>query len=89
VQISVYLKGIPGKSRVWAVIFANEPDANFPQGGEPLAQSVDALNMTSESGEWCDFTMNFPASQNATYWLGYYSDNFTQYFLMLTVVIFR
>jgi hypothetical protein len=80
VQISVYLKGIPEGSTVWAVIFANEPDAKFPQGGEPLAQSLDSLNVTSVSGEWYNFTMNYPASQNTVYWLGYYSDNFTQYF---------
>lgn len=80
VQISVYLTGIPVGSNVWAVIFANEPDANFPQGGEPLAQSLDALKVTSVSGEWYNFSMNYPASQNTVYWLGYYSDNSTRYF---------
>jgi hypothetical protein len=78
-QISIYLTGIPKGSNVQAVIFANEPDAKFPQGGEPLAQSVDTLNVTSASGEWYNFTMNYPASQNTVYWLGYYSDNFNQY----------
>lgn len=80
VQISIYLMGISEGSHVRAVIFANEPDAKFPQGGEPLAQSSDILNVTSVTGRWYNFTMNFPASQNTVYWLGYYSDNFTQYF---------
>ncbi|MCJ7713167.1 hypothetical protein MUO66_01735 [Candidatus Bathyarchaeota archaeon] len=80
VQIGIYLTGIPEGSHVRAVIFANEPDAKFPQGGEPLAQSVETLNVVSVSGEWYNFTMNYPASQNTVYWLGYYSDNFTQYF---------
>jgi hypothetical protein len=80
VQISIYLKGIPEGSHVKAVIFANEPQANFPQGGEPIAQSPDTLTVTSVSGEWYNFTMNYSASKNTIYWLGYYSDNFTQYF---------
>ena len=36
--------------------------------------------MTSDSGEWYNFTMNFHAIQNTVYWLGYYSDNYTRYF---------
>ena len=80
VQISICLTGIPEGSNVRAVIFPNEPDANFPLGGEPLAQSSNTLNVASVSGEWYNFTMNYPASQNTVYWLGYYSDNFTRYF---------
>jgi hypothetical protein len=80
VQISIYLTGIPEDSHVTAVIFANEPQAHFPQGGEPIAQSSNTLDVTSVSGEWYNFAMNYSASQNTVYWLGYYSDNFTQYF---------
>jgi hypothetical protein len=80
VQISIYLKGPPGGSVVRAVIFANEPDAKFPQGGESVAQSLDVFNVTSNSGQWYNFTMNYPASQNTVYWFGYYSENSTQYF---------
>lgn len=80
VQISICLTGIPEGSQVRAVIFANEPEAKFPQGGEPVAQSSDTLNVTSMSGEWYNFTMNYPVSQNTVYWLGYYSDNSIQYF---------
>jgi len=80
VQINIYLKGIPEGSHVNAVIFANEPYADFPQGGEILTQSLDTLNVTSVSGEWYNFTMNYPASPNTVYWVGYYSDNSTRYF---------
>jgi hypothetical protein len=80
VQISIYLKGIPEGSHVKAVIFTNEPQAHFPQGGEPVAQSPDNLTVTSTTGEWYNFQMNYSASQNTVYWLGYYSDNYTQYF---------
>jgi hypothetical protein len=80
VQISIYLTGIPEGSHVKAVIFANEPQAHFPQGGEPIAQSSDTLNVTSAYGEWYNFKMNYSASQKTVYWLGYYSDSFTQYF---------
>lgn len=80
VQISIYLTGIPEGSHVTAVMFANEPQAHFPQGGEPIAQSSNTLDVTSVSGEWYNFAMNYSASQNTVYWLGYYSDNFTQYF---------
>ena len=80
VQISIYLMGIPEGSHVKAVIFANEPQAHFPQGGEQIAQSSNTLDVTSVSGEWYNFAMNYSASQNTVYWLGYYSDNFTQYF---------
>jgi hypothetical protein len=62
------------------VIFPNEPDTNFPEGGEPLAQSLDTLSVTSVSGEWYNFKMNYSAARNTVYWLGYYSDNLTQYF---------
>ena len=79
-QISVYLTGIPEGSNVSAVIFANEPEANFPQGGEPIAQSFETLKVSSVSGQWYNFTMNYFASPNKVYWLGYYSDNITHYF---------
>jgi hypothetical protein len=79
-QISIYLKGIPEGSQVTAVIFANEPDAKYPQGGEPVAQSSDTLNVTSMIGNWYNFTMNYSADQNTVYWLGYYAEKSTQYF---------
>jgi hypothetical protein len=80
VQISIYLTGTLEGSYVRAVIFANEPETQLPQGDAPIAQSIDTLNVTSVSGEWYSFTMNYPASPNTVYWLGYYSDNFTHYF---------
>ena len=80
VQISIYLAGIPEGSNVSAVIFANEPEANFPQGAEPIAQSFETLNVSSVSGQWYNFTMNYSALPNTVYWLGYYSDNITHYF---------
>jgi hypothetical protein len=78
-QISICLTGIPEGSNVRAVIFSNDPDSNLPQVGEPLLQT-DALNVTSVSGEWYNFKMKYPASQNTVYWLGYYADNYTQYY---------
>jgi hypothetical protein len=80
VQISIYLTGIRGGSHVRAVIFANEPQALFPQGGEPIAQSLGYLNVTSVSGDWYNFTMNYKTSPNTVYWLGYYADDYTHYF---------
>jgi hypothetical protein len=77
VQISIYLTGVAEGSRVRAVIFA---DDDFPQGGEPISQSLKTVNVTSATGEWYNFTMNCPASKNTVYWLGYYSDNVTHYF---------
>jgi hypothetical protein len=79
-QISIYLTGVVEGSHVRAVIFANEPEANFPQGGDPIAQSFEIVNVTSASGQWYNFTMNCPTSKNTAYWLGYYSDNVTHYF---------
>jgi hypothetical protein len=81
VQISLYLTGISEGSNVRAVIFANEPTANFPQGGEPIAQSFGTLNVTSLSGQWYNFTINYPFSPNTIYWLGYYADNPTHCFV--------
>jgi len=78
-QISIRLTGIPEGSQVRAVIFANDPDSNLPQVGKPLLQTY-ALNVTSISGEWYNFKMKYPAAQNTVYWLGYYSDNYTQYY---------
>jgi hypothetical protein len=80
VQISIYLIGVPEGSQVNAVIFANEPDAKFPQDADPIAQSSDTQKVTSTLGEWYNFTMNYPAHPNTVYWLGYFSDNSTQYF---------
>jgi hypothetical protein len=80
VQISIYLAGISGGSNVQAVIFANEPDVNFPKGGEPIVKSLETLNVASVSGQWYNFTMNCSASANTIYWLGYYSDGQTHYF---------
>ena len=79
-QISIYLAGTSEVSHVRAMIFANEPNVNFPQGGEPIAQSFETFNLTSVSGQWYNFTMNYSTSPNTVYWLGYYSDNLTHYF---------
>ena len=84
VQISIYLTGTSEGSQVKAVIFANEPETQSPQCPAPIAQSLDTLNVTSVSGEWYNFTMNYPASPNTVYWLGYYSDNLTHYFFDAT-----
>ncbi len=78
-QISIRLTGIPEGSQVKAVIFPNDPDSNMPKVGDPLLQT-DALNITSASGEWYNFKMNFAGSQNTIYWLGYYADNYTKYY---------
>jgi hypothetical protein len=78
-QISIRLTGIPEGSQVRAVIFPNDPDSNLPQVGKPLLQTY-ALNVTSISGEWYNFKMKYPAAQNTVYWLGYYTDNYTQYY---------
>jgi hypothetical protein len=80
VQISIYLAGISEGSNVEAVIFANEPDVSFPKGGEPMAKSLETLNVASVSGQWYNFTMNCTVSPNTVYWLGYYSENQTHYF---------
>ena len=80
VQISIYLIGVPEGSQVNAVIFPNEPDAKFPKDGDPIAQSSDTLKVTSASGEWYNFTINYPAHPNTIYWIGYFSDQATQYF---------
>ncbi|HCW07516.1 MAG TPA: hypothetical protein DGG95_09155 [Cytophagales bacterium] len=79
-KISIFLAGVSEVSHVKAVIFANEPNVNFPQGGEPVAQSFETFNVSSVSGQWYNFTMNYSASPNTVYWLGYYSDNLTYYF---------
>jgi hypothetical protein len=78
-KISIYLTGISGISNVRAMIFANEPEANFPKGGEPIAQSFETLNVTTAS-QWYNFTMDCPVAPNTVYWLGYYSDSPTHYF---------
>jgi len=78
-QISILLTGIPEGSQVRAVIFPNDPDSNLPLVGKPFLQTY-ALNVTSVSGEWYNFKMKYPAAQNTVYWLGYYSENYTQYF---------
>jgi len=80
VQISIYLAGISEGSNVRAVIFANEPKADFPKGGEPVAQSLETLNVSSVSGQWYNFTVNYSVSPNTVYWLGFYSGNVTYYF---------
>lgn len=67
-------------SQVKAVIFANDPQTQLPREGAPIAQSSETLNVTSMSGEWYNFTMNFAASQNTVYWIGYSSENFTRYY---------
>jgi hypothetical protein len=78
-QISIYLTGTPQGTQVRAIILPNDPDSNMPQVGEPLLQT-DAINATSTSGQWYNFKTNYTASQNTTYWLGYYADTQTQYF---------
>ena len=78
-QISIYLTAVSGIANVRAMIFANEPQVNFPKGGEPIAQSLATLNVTS-TPQWYNFTMNCPVASNTVYWLGYYSDSPTHYF---------
>jgi hypothetical protein len=78
-QISIYLTGTPEGTQVRAIILPNDPDSNMPQVAEPLLQTY-ALNVTSVSGEWYNFKINYTASPNTTYWLGYYADTQTQYF---------
>jgi hypothetical protein len=78
-QISIRLTGIPEGSQVRAIILPNDPDSNMPQVGEPLLQTY-AINVTSISGEWYNFKINYTASPNTVYWLGYYTDNNSQYF---------
>jgi hypothetical protein len=78
-KISIFLAGVSEVSHLRAVIFANEPNVNFPQGGAPIALSSETLNVSSVSGQWYNFTMNYSASPNTVYWLGYYSDNLTYY----------
>jgi hypothetical protein len=80
IKISIFLVGVSEVSHVKAVIFANQPEVNFPQGGEPIAQSFETFNVSSVSGQWYNFTMNYSASANTVYWLGYYSDNLANYF---------
>ena len=80
VQISIYLAGVPQGSSVMAVIFADEPHVHFPQGGDPVAQSLENLSVTSVTGQWYNFKMNYSVSPNTVYWLGYYSDQATSYF---------
>lgn len=79
-KISIFLAGVSEVSHVRAVIFANEPNVNFPQGGAPIAMSLETFNVSSVSGQWYNFTMNYSASPNTVYWLGYYSDNLTYYY---------
>jgi hypothetical protein len=45
-----------------------------------LARSEETLNVTSTSGEWYNFTLNFVPNGNTTYWFGYFSDGFTRNF---------
>jgi len=77
-QISIYLTGIPEGSQVKAVIFPNDPDSNMPQVGDPVLQS-DSLNVTSVSGKWYNFEINYSAFPNTVYWIGYYADDYTRY----------
>lgn len=79
-QISIYLVGVPEGSTVRAVIFENEPDAKFPKGGEPVAQTTEPIKVKSIKGQWYNFTINYQARQNTTYWLGYYSEECTRYY---------
>jgi len=78
-QISIRLTGTPEGTQVRAIILPNDPDSNMPQVGDPLLQTY-AINVTSKSDEWYNFKINYTASPNTTYWLGYYADTQTQYF---------
>jgi hypothetical protein len=79
-QISIFLVGPPEGANVTAVVYAGDPDLQFPMNGQVLARSAETLNVTSTSGEWYNFTMNFAPYGNETYWFGYYSDGFTRNF---------
>jgi len=78
-QISICLTGTPEGSQVRGLIFANDLDTQLPEE-QPLVQSVEIVNVTSLTGEWYNFTMNFHATQNTVYWLGYSSDGYTRYY---------
>ncbi len=78
-EINIYLTDISAGSQIKAVIFANEPTANFPQGGEPIAQSTEIIMDSYVSGQWYNFTINYTAMQNTVYWIGYYSSDSTKY----------
>ena len=78
-EISIYITAVSGLSHVRAMIFANEPQVSFPRGGDPIAQSLETLDVASAS-QWYNFTMNCPVAPNTVYWLGYYSDSPTHYF---------
>jgi len=78
VEINIYLRGAPEGSMATAVIYSNNPELQQPS--ELLAKSTTSLNITSETGEWYSFPMNFLADQNTCYWIGYYSESYTRYF---------
>jgi len=79
-QINIYLVGVPEGSQVKAAIFANEPDTHYPQAGQPIAESNQTQTVKSITGQWYSFPINYHAHQNATYWIGYYSEGYTRYF---------
>jgi hypothetical protein len=78
-EIWIYLDIPPGGSQIKAVIYANEPEGDFPSGDEPLAVSAPLTVVSPGSAQWYNFTMDYPAAQNTTYWLGYYANNYTRY----------
>ncbi len=79
-EINIYLIGVPEGSQVKAAIFANEPDTHYPKAGQPIAESNQTLTAKSITGQWYNFTINYHAHQNTTYWIGYYSEGYTRYF---------
>lgn len=77
IQLSIYLKGISEGSIVEAVIYSNDRANQFPN--TLVARSQNSVNVTSQEGEWYNFTMNCLADQNTVYWLGYCSSSYTRY----------
>jgi hypothetical protein len=78
-EIVVYMNTLPAGTEIKAVIFANDPDGNFPSGNGPLAMSEPLVATSQFDGQWVNFTMNYLATPHTTYWLGYYSNNYTKY----------
>lgn len=78
-EINIHLNEILVETHIKAVIFENEPGANFPRGGEPIAQSTQKTITTTITNQWLSFPMNYTVNPNSTYWIGYEADKPTKY----------
>jgi hypothetical protein len=79
-QVSIYLIGDLAGANVSAVIYTNNPETQLPLECHLLARSKETLNVSSTTGEWYNFTMDFLPTGNTTYWFGYFSDGYTRIF---------